>query len=1574
MGMKLVFQNQQIFRQFILPAVNNADFYYTLSGNRFWLEEDLELHFEIIAGKWRIWPSAGCRIFDLSEGSEGRLMDPVSLTDGKAFLLQTSNGEELSLKVLETERNLIPYARYLISGKEMIRIGSAESCEIRFLTGSFSGEVSAVLEREGENLYLSGHAEDAVYLNGIILRGRSCLSFGDRIDLSGLEFVYLDPVLAIEKTDSVEVRLQQIPEVPAGVSASSERIERPEEELFHRAPRKMEPVHSETITIEQPPEKNRMKKASVLQMMGNSVLMVIPMLVGCLMMIIASRVSGGNMSLFMYSGIAMAAASAIVGIIWGLGNIASQKRELKIAEAQRFDVYCRYLVRKTDEIRKLYKENKDIMYRMHPSASECLNYDGQGSELWNRNSAQADFLHVRTGIGDIPFQVEVKISEESFSLYEDDLRRKPSLIKTQYETLFEVPFLLNLKQTFLLGLIGGEGKFGAFELMRMLVLQLAATHSYTDLKMVFLFDDRTESEEFGFAKWLPHVWSEDRKMRYIGGNPTEIRDVCHELHKIFTKRAEETSDREKQEGLLPHFVIFLSNPRLIEGEMLSGDIYKTASSVGLSTVILTEFRENLPNACSYYLENDETFCGAVRPGKQSPILFDHVSAEELETFSRRISGVRVRETGISGDVPSRVTFMEMYGKTRIEDLDIRERWLKNRIYDNVRGLLGLKGGDVPVYLDLHEKYHGPHGLVAGTTGSGKSETLQTYMLSLAVEYSPDDVSFFIIDYKGGGMANLFDGLPHMAGSISNLSGAQVQRALVSIKAENRRRQRMFNRAGVNNINKYTQLYKAGEVKTPIPHLFLIVDEFAELKREEPDFMRELISVAQVGRSLGVHLILSTQKPSGTVDDNIWSNSKFRICLRVQTKEDSMDMLGRPDAAFITDAGRGYLQVGHNELYELFQSGYSGAVYDPENAEYGKEATCLLTVSGQVDIRYKKTRQRETNRKEINQLDAIKAYLARIAREDGYQNTHQMWMPVLRNPLYLEDLDEYKEKAADEGGWKVTEEEMRKKWDLSAIIGQTDDPGNQEQLPLKVSFSEGGNHAVLGSVLCGKSTMLQTILYALANKYSPRYLNIYALDYSSRMLSPFEDLAHVGGIMYEGDTEKTERFFRMMETILNERKVKYRGGNYGQYVRANGASDPAILLVVDNFSAFNERTDGKYLPFLITLSREGVSNGIYLLLSAGGYGLSEIPGRLAENMGTALPLALPDKYAYGDILHAMRVEFTPDSQFRGRGLCLFDGKILEYQTALACPAEDDYQRIEIIRRRCEKLNQFWEGPSARQVPEIPEHPVWDEFRNLPEVRDLLEDHRYLPIGYRSDDAQIYSVDLYQTYCYLIAGGRRSGKTTLIREMVLAALQKPNEGVVLIDPDSGLKDLYLEDALVTITNPEELYEFCIDKLTPLFSERNVKKNNLVEQGLERDEFYRAMDDEKPVFLFISDLVWFIQTVYKDEHDMKGFMETIFRKGEDHKIYFIGVLPLEEKAQAAGFEAFNQFVRYGTGIQLGGNTAQNPYLSFEYLSYSDQIKPELPGIGLIPDTDGRKQGNRVVLPYTAKRKRKTAAGEDR
>ena len=307
----------------------------------------------------------------------------------------------------------------------------------------------------------------------------------------------------------------------------------------------------------------------------------------------------------------------------------------------------------------------------------------------------------------------------------------------------------------------------------------------------------------------------------------------------------------------------------------------------------------------------------------------------------------------------------------------------------MKALIGQRSGCQDMYLDINEKYHGPHGLLAGTTGAGKSETLQTYMLSLSLNYSPDDIGFFVIDYKGGGMANLFDKLPHMINRISNLSGNRVKRALVSIKSENVRRQKLFNEYGVNNIDKYTKLYKNGEAKIPVPHLIIVIDEFAQLKKEQPDFMQEIVSVSQVGRSLGVHLILATQRPGGVVSEDIRSNTKFKICLRVQNKSDSSEVIGRGDAAYITQSGRGYLQVGSDEVFELFQTAWSGAEYDEVVTDDNLEIAKMLSESGKPIIvgSFKKRKRAELKAKRWIEtfIQIIDNAISKVTRKLGEAN-------------------------------------------------------------------------------------------------------------------------------------------------------------------------------------------------------------------------------------------------------------------------------------------------------------------------------------------------------------------------------------------------------------------------------------------------------------------------------------------------------------------------------------------------------------------------------------------------------------
>ena len=333
--------------------------------------------------------------------------------------------------------------------------------------------------------------------------------------------------------------------------------------------------------------------------------------------------------------------------------------------------------------------------------------------------------------------------------------------------------------------------------------------------------------------------------------------------------------------------------------MLTEDVsgaYEAASS-GMTVILVRTAAGDLPAGTGEAIN---------RQKDGSVTRFDMLPKELCYSHASRLSAIW-SVTRTDDAIPGSAAFGRLFDNKTDKDVIIKN-YKNNDITKRFAAPIGLGAGSKKVFLDLHEKAAGPHGLIAGTTGSGKSELLTTIILSFAFCYPPDKLAFFLIDYKGGGMSNLFASLPHLIGSISNLSRVESQRAMTSL------RQELFAGSGVNNINDYTHLYDQGRVFEPVPHVLIIVDEFAELKKEEPEFMDRLISISQTGRSLGMHLILATQKPSGVVDDRIRSNTGFRIALRLVDSADSADMLHRPDAVTLKERGRAFLQVGNDDIF------------------------------------------------------------------------------------------------------------------------------------------------------------------------------------------------------------------------------------------------------------------------------------------------------------------------------------------------------------------------------------------------------------------------------------------------------------------------------------------------------------------------------------------------------------------------------------------------------------------------------------------------------------------------------------
>ena len=758
--------------------------------------------------------------------------------------------------------------------------------------------------------------------------------------------------------------------------------------------------------------------------------------------------------------------------------------------------------------------------------------------------------------------------------------------------------------------------------------------------------------------------------------------------------------------------------------------------------------------------------------KETDFRLDHFPADyDKERIARTLAPLNHLQN-LKSSIPDSVTFMEMYGAETFEDLQVSSRWKKNAPYKSLAVPIGLRGQDDLVQLNLHEKAHGPHGLIAGTTGSGKSETIQSYILSLAVNFHPHDVAFLLIDYKGGGMANLFKNLPHLLGTITNLDGAQSMRALASINAEIHRRERLFGEFEVNHINQYQKKFKNGEATEPLPHLFLISDEFAELKVNQPDFIKELVSIARVGRSLGVHLILATQKPSGVVDDQIWSNSRFKIALKVADRSDSNEMLHTPDAAEITQTGRAYLQVGNNEVYELFQSAWSGADYQPDKDDMGIEDHTIYLINelGQYEILNEDLSGLEDvdEIKEVpTELDAIVHHIQLLCEEQEIPPVPQPWLPPLKERIALDELEEVQPAVA----WAQEKP-------LSVLLGMADIPQAQKQEAVSINLSKDGHILLYGSPGTGKTTFLQTAGMDLARKFSPKALTMYLMDFGTNGLAPLSKLPQVADTMLLDQTEKISKFVRIMERELNRRKkllADYGVGTLDLYRQASGQEESAIVILLDSYEAFKEEAyEAELFKLLVRISREGLSIGVHLLVTAGRQ--TNLRAQLYSNFKHQLSLPQNEAGEVRAIVGSTPLAMTMED-IKGRALMKRE-EVDVIQLALPVYGANDTQVLNNLRQEVASLQEAWTGQRPSAIPMVPEELTMEEFLNLPDVQEAIENDQ-IPIGLELEMVGSINISLSKFKHMAYVSNAEDAFDNITHHLLKTILRMPNVHMMLID---------------------------------------------------------------------------------------------------------------------------------------------------------------------------------------------------
>lgn len=1070
-----------------------------------------------------------------------------------------------------------------------------------------------------------------------------------------------------------------------------------------------------------------------------------------------------GLGLYLWTGFPMMLFFAALTPVMALSTFIEDRRSGRRGFAKSSREFRERLARLRDELEHERAREVGTRRESAPAAPELLRRAAtHGATLWERRPSDPDFLSLRLGSGEQRSMLAVRIDPGG----SDQLREEAERLAGWYTTVPAAPVVLPLAELGAAGLCGPPERVGA--LARWLVAQAAALHSPRELTIAAALDPGG-LDAWDWLKWLPHTAAETSPLavRLVAG-ASGARDLLEEVAGLVRRRLDEAEGGFGSSSRRPTPAVLLVVDEEVAPERpLVAEALGRAADAGVGVLWLGRERRDLPGECAGIVQLDPavprlSFTDTRAGAALEDVTMDGLAAELARELALGLAPVRDTSTVRGGGVPDRVALLTLLGVADVDPDAVAERW-------RARAELGPVpvGGAAqePFRVDL--RHDGPHGLVAGTTGSGKSELLQTLIAALALAHPPDRLSFLLVDYKGGAAFKECVGFPHTVGFVTDLDGHLAQRALVSLNAELRRRERLLRDSGAKDL---IDMEQRAPGRAPAS-LLIVIDEFATLAKEVPDFVDGVVDVAQRGRSLGVHLLLATQRPGGVVSENIRANTNLRIALRVNEAGESTDVIGAADAARIPRGrpGRAFARTGHGELTEL-QTAYVGGVsVAPRETpavvvrklpfESGREPAAVTPEPGAP----------------ATDLQRIVAAVAEAARAGGHASQPPPWLPPLAPVLPLETLPE-PPPSRDPSAL--------------AVVGLLDEPSFQRQQLLAVDLEQEGSVLVYGASGSGKTTLLRTLALSLAERVGPDELNLYGLDFATRGLAVLEALPHCGSVVTGEDEERVARLFALLRRTLERRKLLFaeRGVfTLSEYRRAVPQEPlPRIIVLLDGYAGFAaafERVNlGELLDALPRLVGDGRPLGVHFAISADRRGA--VPNALAGIVPAKIVLRMADEDEFASLgvpLKVVRGAHLPP----GRG---FLPSGLELQVAL--PGDDPAGEAQAaaIAERAERLRARHGERGAQPVEPMP--------TRIPRTTLPAPDRDLAAVlGLGDAELEPVVVDVSDRH-FLVAGPYRSGRSTALAAVCdsLCRSARPPELRLLAPRRSPLAELECWSAVV------------------------------------------------------------------------------------------------------------------------------------------------------------------------------------
>jgi S-DNA-T family DNA segregation ATPase FtsK/SpoIIIE len=1052
-----------------------------------------------------------------------------------------------------------------------------------------------------------------------------------------------------------------------------------------------------------------------------------------------------------------------------VGHYVDQKMQGKRERKEQLKSFRAAMAAFRADITALQKVERSVRLQEAPSVSDTVDSIYKlGPLLWTHRPEHAGFLGLRFGLGTAPsrIQFEEPHSNETEPEYMAEIQQ----CIAQFGSIEGVPIVSQLRTAGSFGLAGPRGLVD--DVARGMVLQLVGLHSPAEVVLTAITSAQSK-DRWEWLQWLPHAGSGHSPLSgdHLAAGPAGGSALLSKLEDLIDQReaAAQSPRPELRPGLalegadipepqLPTVLLVVEDDAPVDRGRLTRVLERGPDS-GVHVMWVASSVQQLPAACRDFMAVDGehgTTTGQVRLGRHTfPVSCESLDAGLAAQLARMLAPVVDvgKPLEDDSDLPRAVSYATLIGKDFLDNPQaVADRWTENNSVhasakpnrkDNgtLRALVGSKGIE-PLYLDL--KNEGPHALVGGTTGAGKSEFLQSWVMGMAAAYSPDRVSFLFVDYKGGAAFADCLHLPHTVGLVTDLSPHLVRRALTSLRAELHHRERLLNRKKAKDL---LELQRQADPEAP-PYLIIIVDEFAALATEVPEFVDGVVDVAARGRSLGLHLILATQRPAGVIKDSLRANTNLRVALRMADEDDAVDILGVPTAAYFDPSipGRGAAKTGPGRI-QGFQTGYAGGWTTEKPQRPRIDVVEMAFGSGAPWAAPAAETPAREEPAGPNDIARMTANIIKAADVLAIEPPRKPWLDELATTYDFSRLPNPR-----------TDERL--------LLGVADDPAHQDQPTVFYEPDRDGNMAIYGTGGSGKSAALRGI--AIAAAVTPRGgpVNVYGIDCGSSGLKMLDALPHVGEIINGDDVERVGRLLRWLRDLADDRSARYaevRAATIVEYRElAKMPDEKRIFVLVDGMSAFREAYEYSKLSALwdifLQLATDGRPLGIHLVVT--GDRPNAVPASLLASIQRRLVLRLSseDDYMSMDVSKDVLGAGTPP----GRGLL---GN-LEVQLAVL----GGNSNLAVQAREVQKLREAMLRQGVERAPQI---------ERLPDTVDL----DVLPAGSPDlpvigvDDETLQPAEILAKGPLLLAGPPGSGRTVALVTLAYA-LRRSNPGVELI----------------------------------------------------------------------------------------------------------------------------------------------------------------------------------------------------